>query len=32
MGDATVLDGMQEEGQQVGAIVDKNIATVAKLG
>jgi hypothetical protein len=32
MGDATVLDGMQEEGQQVGAIVDKNIAIVAKLG
>jgi hypothetical protein len=31
-GEATVLDGMQEEGRRVGAIVDKNIAIVSKLG
>jgi hypothetical protein len=33
MGEAAMLDGiMQEEGQRVGVIVDKNVAIVAKLG
>ena len=31
-GEATVLNGIQEEGRQVGAIVDKNIAIAAIQG